>query len=101
MSKELIKKLFELSIKHVSIFLRKMILKLKNRNKFFVGDYKEKEAEKYYYYKKIAPDKYGVFYSKNNKEPVRIYEKPIHNYPKKLARQYAEKLAQKEALSTK
>lgn len=97
----MIKKIIELSIKHVGGLFRKMVLKLKNRNKFFVGDYKEKEAKKYYYYKKIAPDKYGVFYSKNNKEPVRIYEKPLHNYPKKLARQYAEKLAQKEALSKK
>lgn len=84
-------------IKPVVAFLKKIYLQWKNRNKFFVKDYKNsKEDELYCYSKKISNDKYGVYWS-NNKEPERIYQKPEHDNPKKLSKQYAEKLAQKKA----
>ena len=84
-------------IKPVFIFLKKIYFKVVNRNKFFVDDYKNIVEEKEFYFsKKINKDEYGVFNNKN-KDVIRIYKKPEHNNPKKLAKQYAKKLAVKKA----
>ena len=86
--------LFEL--KKVILLFKRLYLKFKNRNKFFVNDYKEKREDEYFFYKKISNNEYGVF--KNRSEPpIRIYKKPEHNNPKKLSKQYAKKLAFKKA----
>jgi len=82
-------------IKPLLSFVKKVFLRLKNRNKFFVEDYHQQEKE-YYYPKKVGHNEYGVFHSKSN-EPIRIYKEPEHNNPRKLARQYAKKLAMKQA----
>jgi len=99
MKNEVVKLLIDY-IKPVIPFFKKIYLRWKNRNKFFVEDYKNPKEDKLYCYsKKISKNKYGVFWS-NEKEPVRIYQKPEHNNPKKLSEQYAEKLAREKAKST-
>lgn len=89
------------SIKPIAKFFKKSYSRWKNRNKFFVDDYKNiKEDKIYYYSKKIGNDRYGVFCT-DKKEPERIYKRPEHDNPKKLSKQYAKKLAWKKANNIK
>jgi len=83
--------------KPVFLFCKKGFLKFKNRNIFFVRDYKDKKQDEFFYVKRLSKDKYGVFNSDNKESVVRIYKKPEHKNSKKLAKQYAKKLAWKRA----
>lgn len=85
--------LIDLLVKPAGNLARKCVFWFRNRNKFFVEDYQKQEKE-YYFYKKLGPDEYGVFSNISN-DLIRIYKKPEHDNPKKLARQYAKKLAMK------
>ncbi|MBU1246528.1 hypothetical protein KJ973_01595 [Patescibacteria group bacterium] len=83
-------------VKPICLFFKKGYSKFRNRNKFFVEDYKDFQEKEFYYSKKIGENKYGVFCNKN-RNVIRIYQKPEHNNPKKLSKQYAKKLAWKKA----
>lgn len=88
-------KLFEY-LKYSLNFFKKIYSKIKNRNKFFIEDYKQQEKNEFYFSKKLDNNRYGVFCN-TDKEPLRIYKKPEHNNPKKLSKQFAKKLAWKKA----
>ena len=89
-------KIISYVLKPVFLFFKKWYLKFRNRNKFFVEDYKDFPEKEFYYSKKVDKGEYGVF-SNKNREPIRIYKKPEQDNPKKLSKQYAKKLAWKKA----
>lgn len=94
------KEIIELTVKPVINITRVLFLHMKNKNKFFVEDFAKKDERQHFYFKKLGCGKWGVFDSRNDKEPIRVYEKPNHETPKKFAKQYAKKLAMKQAKKT-